>query len=335
MIRSILFGSIALSLPGQVDRATLSGTVTDPSGAVITDASVEADSITTGKAREAVTNSAGIYGLPKLAPGTYNITFKKQGFQTVRFESVDIQVGKNVTLDARMNLAPVSTAVDVQAAAPLLERSSADYAGVVDREQIENLPTNGRNWSTLLILTPLAIDDGGGDQRSIRFAGRARDDNNYRMDGIDATGIQEQAQKSTTRLQIPADAVQEYRVGSGLYTAEYGAGSGGQVDVVTKSGSNVFHGSAFDYLRNSVFDSRSFLDLDLDPAATGPTKVPAFRMNQFGGTLGGPLVQNKTFFFASFEAIRQFRGETLHALVPSAGFKAQVLAQSPALASIL
>ena len=193
----------------------------------------------------------------------------------MRFEDVDLEVGEVATLDARLSLAGTSTEIEVKAAAPLLERNNADVAGTVYSDQIENLPTNGRNWASLLLLAPLAMDDGGGDQRSIRFAGRARDDNNYRMDGVDATGIQEQAQKSTTRLQISSDAIEEYRVNSALYTAEYGAGAGGQVDIVSKSGTNEFHGSAFDYLRNSVFDSRSFLDLDLDPGRHGPYQGPS------------------------------------------------------------
>jgi hypothetical protein len=218
---------------------------------------------------------------------------------------------------------------------PALNQSSAAVAGVIDSQEIENVPTNGRNWANLLLLAPLAIDDGGGDQRSIRFAGRARDDNNYQMDGVDATGIQEQAQKSTTRLQVSADAVEEYRVSSALYDAQYGAGSGGQVNIVTKSGTNEFHGSAFEYLRNSIFDSRSFLDLDLDPAAPAKTEVPPFRLNQFGGSFGGPIVKDQTFFFFSYEGIRQFRGQTLHAFVPSTSFRQQVLQTSPQLASIL
>jgi len=155
------------------------------------------------------------------------------------------------------------------------------------------------------------------------------------MDGVDATGIQEQAQKSTTRLQISSDAIEEYRVNSALYTAEYGAGAGGQVDIVSKSGTNEIHGTAFEYLRNSVFDARSFLDLDLDPAATGPTHVPPFRMNQFGGTFGGPIVKNKTFVFFSYEGIRQFRGQTLHAFVPSPDLRNRILQTSPQMKPIL
>ncbi len=324
-----------MRVEAQVDRSTLTGTVTDPSGAVIPSAVVDVVSVTNGKQRTVVTNDNGIYLVPKLAAGKYVITLTSDKFKPLRFEDVELEVGEVATLDARLSLATTSTEVEVKVAAPLLERNNADVAGTVYGEQIENLPTNGRNWASLLLLAPLAMDDGGGDQRSIRFAGRARDDNNYRMDGVDATGIQEQAQKSTTRLQISSDAIEEYRVNSALYTAEYGAGAGGQVDVVSKSGTNEIHGTAFDYLRNSIFDSRSFLDLDLDPAATGPTKVPPFRMNQFGGTFGGPIVKNKTFVFFSYEGIRQFRGQTLHAFVPSLDLRNQILQTSPQMKPIL
>ena len=328
------FSSIPPAL-AQADRSTLTGTVTDFTGAVITSVNVEVLSVANGATRDATTNDAGIYLAPRLPAGKYTVTFSIDKFRTVRYEDVQLKAGEVLTLDARLGLATTSTRVEVVAAAPLLERNSADVAGTVYSTQIANLPTNGRNWANLLVLAPLAVDDGGGDQRSIRFAGRARDDNNYRMDGVDATGIQEQAQKSTTRLQISSDAIEEYRVNSALYTAEYGAGAGGQVDIVSKSGTNEFHGSAFEYLRNSVFDSRSFLDLDLDPASTGPTKVPPFRMNQFGGTFGGPIVKDRTFVFFSYEGIRQFRGQTLHAFVPSRDLRTAILNTSPQLKPIL
>jgi len=256
---------------------------------------VEAISATTGKEREVVTNDRGIYLIPAIPVGRYTFVFSKNAFRTFQYQDVELRVGQTLTLDARLGLASVSSSVEVQARPVLLEQSSAELGAVVDSKDITNLPTHGRNWANLLVLVPGAVDDGGGDQRSIRFGGRGRDDNNYMFDGVDATGIQEQASKSTTRLQVSSDAVEEYRVNSMLYTAEYGAGAGGQVDIVTKSGTNEFHGSAFEYLRNSALDSRSFLDLDFDPAASGPTKIPPFRLNQFGATLGGPIVKEQDF----------------------------------------
>jgi hypothetical protein len=336
LVQSLFVLSLSLpSLFAQIDRASLNGTVTDPSGAVIPGVRVSAVSLETGNGREVVTNQQGIYVIPALPVGGYTIVFSRDGFETVRNEGVVVRVGQMLTLDARMKVATQATTVDVKSTAPLLDRNSAEMAGVVGGAAIEGLPVNGRNWANLLVLAPGALDDGGGNQRTIRFAGRARDDNNYMFDGVDATGIQEQAQKSTTRLQVSEDAVEEYRVNSALYDAEYGAGAGGQVDIVTKSGTNQFHGDLFEFLRNSALDSRSFLDIDPDPTVTGPTKVPPFRLNQFGGSIGGPIVKDRTFFFANYEGIRQFRGQTLHGFVPSASLDAQILATSPQMAPIV
>ncbi len=325
----------AAVLNGQVDQASITGSVKDPSGAVVEGARVEASSEQKGKQREVTTNSAGVYTIPNLPLGTYTVSVQKLGFATLKFDSVALRVGAVVTLNATLQLPTTRVETQVISAEPPLNQTSAAVSGVIDSTQIRNLPTNGRNWASLLALAPLALDDGGGDQRSIRFAGHGRDDNNYMMDGVDATGIQEQAQKSTTRLQVSEDAIQEYRVSTALYDAQYGAGNGGQVDVVTRSGTNQFHGTAFEYLRNSIFDSRSFLDLDLDPAAPAKTKAPPFRLNQFGGTVGGPIKKDKTFFFFSYEGFRQFRGQYLHALVPSLSFKQQVLQTSPQLGPIM
>jgi hypothetical protein len=143
---------------------------------------------------------------------------------------------------------------------------------------------------------------------------------------VDATGIQEQAQKSTTRLQISEDAIAEYRVDSALYDAEHGSQAGAQVDVVTKSGTNQFHGSVFGYLRNSVFDAREFID---------PVPIPAFRLGQFGGTFGGPIKKNKAFFFLSYEGLRQLQNVTTVAAVPDPLLQAAILTQSPVLCQIL
>lgn len=327
--------SLATPVAAQIDRASLNGTVSDPSGAVIPNVTVVAVSVDTGQNYDVRSNQAGIYEIPALPVGRYSVSFSRNGLQTVRDQGVELRVGQRLTLDARLGVVSQTTSVEVQSTAPLLDRNNADVGGVVGGATIENLPVNGRNWANLLVLVPGAIDDGGGNQRTIRFAGRARDDNNYMLDGVDATGIQEQAQKSTTRLQVSEDAVEEYDVESGLYDAEYGAGAGGQVDIVTKSGTNQFHGDLFEYFRNSVFDSRSFLDIDTDPTATGPTPVPPFRLNQFGGSFGGPIKKDKTFFFVNYEGIRQFRGQTLHAFVPSASLQAQVLATSPQMAPIM
>ena len=334
--RRFLLGVTFLLLAGyldaQIDRANLTGTVFDPSGAVIRNAEVEASDQATGITTKAETNSQGLYRIPGLAVGTYKVKVSHPGFASLEFPDVLLLVGQTRTLDAHMKVGAAMQKIVVAVAPTPLEETSPELSGVIGKEQIEDIPVNGRNWASLLLLAPGAVDDGGGDQRTIRFAGRARDDNNYTMDGVDATGIQEQAQKSTTRLQVSQDAVQEFRVSSSLYTAEHGAGAGGQVDVVTKAGTDEFHGSAFEYFRNSVLDARPLNAFD---AFTNQPIIPPFRLNQFGGTFGGPIVKNHTFFFLSYEGLRQFQGTTLVGLVPSATLRQAIVQTSPEMTPIV
>jgi hypothetical protein len=319
------------SLFAQVDRAVLEGTVADPTGATIVGASVVTLAVETGIKEEQRTNSKGYYRFPGLAVGRYTVTVTDAGFKTQVIEDVILQVGQTRTLDARLAVGAIAEKVEVTATAAPVERSSAEASTVITTDQIANLPNNGRDWASFTLLAPFAQDDGGGDQRTIRFAGRARDDNNFQVDGVDAGGIQEQAQKSQTRLQISQDAIEEYRVSSALYDAEYGTQSGGQIDVVTKSGTNELHGSLFGYLRNSVFDARNFNDFDIN----GNPAIPPFRFGQYGMSVGGPIVKDKLFFFLNYEGLRQYGGATTRVLVPSPSIQRQTLAQSPQMCSVL
>jgi hypothetical protein len=305
----------------QIDRAVLEGTVTDPTGAAVVGAEVKILAVDTDLTQEQRTNSHGYYRFPGLAVGRYSATTSSTGFRTSVVKNVVLQVGQTRTLDVRLPVGAISERVDVGASMAPAERSSAEASTVIAADQIENLPNNGRDWASFTLLAPFAQDDGGGDQRTIRFAGRARDDNNFQIDGVDAGGIQEQAQKSQTRLQISQDAIAEYRVNSALYDAEYGTQAGGQVDIETKSGTNNWHGTAFGYLRNSAFDARNFNDYDL----SGKPAVPPFRMGQYGMTIGGPIVKDKTFFFLSYEGLRQLQSITAQPKVPTLAFQQQVL----------
>jgi hypothetical protein len=300
----------------QVDRAELEGTVTDPSGSVVVGATVKIVATETGLTSEQPTSSKGYYRFPGLAVGPYTVTVTNAGFKTKIVEGVIVRVGQTHTLDVQLAVGAINEQVEVKASAPA-DRTSAEASTVIDTEQIANLPNNGRDWSSFTLLAPFAQDDGGGDQRTIRFAGRARDDNNFSIDGVDAGGIQEQAQKSQTRLQISQDAIEEYRVNSALYDAEYGTQAGGQIDVETKHGTNDYHGSLFGYFRNSIFDARNFNDFDLN----GNAAIPPFRLGQYGLTLGGPIKKNKTFFFLSYEGIRQLQSTTNQVIVPSASLQ--------------
>ena len=297
----------------QVDRAELEGTVADPSGSVIIGADVKVVANDTGLSEAQKTNSKGYYRFPGLAVGSYTLTTNAPGFNTKVVEDVVLRIGQTRTLDVRLAVGAVNEQVEVKATIAPADRVSAEASTVIDTTQIANLPNNGRDWASFTLLAPFAQDDGGGDQRTIRFAGRARDDNNFSIDGVDAGGIQEQAQKSQTRLQISQDAIEEYRVNSALYDAEYGTQAGGQIDVETKHGTNDWHGTVFGYLRNSAFDARNFNDYNIE----GNPAVPPFRMGQYGLTFGGPINKNKTFFFMSYEGLRQLQSITSQFTVPS------------------
>src|SRR5262249_458162 len=193
--------------------------------------------------------------------------------------------------------------------------------------QARELPLNGRNWATLTALVPGAVDTGGSNQRSIRFAGRGRDDDNFTYDGIDATNIVNQAQQPYVRLAIALDTIEEFRIDSMLSTAEGGATGGPQLAVTSPSGTNQWHGNAFEFLGNNIVEGKQPV-----PATTAPQ--PPFRLNQFGGGLGGPIVRDKTFFFLSYEGYRQRWGFPLVGYVPSGAFRAVVLTESPELEQI-
>src|ERR1700722_4976900 len=297
----------------QVDRAELEGTVTDPSERVIAGARVTALAVDTGISEEQPTNSKGYYRFPGLAVGRYKVTVGDAGFKTKVVDDVVLQVGQTHTLDIELVVGEIKEEIEGHAPNAPSERTSASAATVITADQIAELPNNGRDWASFTLLAPFAQDDGGGDQRTIRFAGRARDDNNFSIDGVDAGGIQEQAQKSQTRLQISQDAIEEYRVNSALYDAEYGTQSGGQIDVETKSGTNDYHGTVFGYFRNSVFDARNYNDYNL----TNQPAIPPFRLGQYGFTVGGPLKKNNTFFFISYEGLRQLQSTTEQVNVPT------------------
>ncbi|MGB7023842.1 MAG: TonB-dependent receptor [Candidatus Acidiferrales bacterium] len=303
-------------MAAQTDRATLEGTVGDPSRAIIAGASVTVTEVSTGIAQVRKTNSNGYYLFPGLAVGAYTVTVSNPGFKAQVLQNVVLRVGETHTLDIQLSVGEVSEKVVVNAEAEPAERTLAAQSSVITSAQIAELPSNGRDWASFTMLAPFAQDDGGGDQRTIRFAGHARDDNNFSFDGVDAGGIQEQAQKSSVRLQISPDAVAEYRVNSALYDAEYGTQDGGQVNVVTKSGTNDYHGSVFGYFRNSIFDARNFNDATVLP----------FRMGQYGLTFGGPIQKDKTFFFLSYEGLRQLQAATSNPIpVPSASLVQDIL----------
>ncbi len=312
----------------QLDRSGLNGTVTDPTGRGLAGAQVLAVQDATGLRRTTLTSANGTYAIPELPVGTYTVTVTCQGFRSLEIRAVTQKLGETRTLNAALLLAGSSSEIEVKASAQALNQTSNTLGTSIERTETRELASNGRNWATLTALGPGSLDTGGSNQRTVRFAGRGRDDNNFTYDGIDATNVINQAQQPYVRLAIPLETIQEFRVDSMLATAETGGTSGGQLVVTSSSGTNRLHGGAFEFFRNDVFDARQPIDaLNLHQ--------PPFHLNQFGGSLGGALVHDKTFFFAAYEGYRQVLGQTLPGFVPSASFRARALAESPALAPII
>ena len=314
-------------LQAQVDRTAITGTVTDQQGHRVPQSSVRATERSTGFQRATSTTSQGTYELPGLPLGVYSVQFSKAGFATFTADRVEQTVGQTRTLNVQLGVASGKDKITVVEPLVQLDKVDATVGTVIEQAQVNDLPINGRNWATLTALAPGAIDNGAGDQRTIRFAGHGLDDNNLTLDGVDATAIYNQEQREYMRLNIPLDSIQEFQVQSQNFGADTQSGTaGGQVTVVSPSGTNSWHGSAFDYFRNNALNARSPFD--------GPAPDP-FLLNQFGGALGGPIARGKTFFYMNYEGLRQRLDGTQIGLVPSPAFTAQAAIASPALIPVL
>ncbi len=312
----------------QVDRSGLSGTVTDSSGRLLPQAHVTVVEIATGLRRESVSDLRGDYSIPQLPVGIYTVTFEHPGFREVQFVDVQQVIGRTRNLDATLEVAGGEERVEVSPASALMDHNTSAVTGLIEREQAEELPLNGRDWSSLTAFVPGAIDTGGSNQRTVRFAGRGLDDSSFTYDGVDATNIVNQTQRQWVRLAIPLDAIAEFRVDTLMATAEEGATGGAQLDVSSPSGTNRFHGRLFEFLRNDVFDA------PLPEWASNSEAQQPLRLNQFGGSVGGPVVHDKTFFYLASEAYRQNWGYPVSGDVPSQSLKATVPTTSPVYAIV-
>jgi len=330
---AVILLSLVSSGWAQLDGSGLTGTVSDSSGHRLPGVKVMAVQDDTRLRREAVSSAEGAYYFPKLPVGTYTVTFGRQEFQSLRFDNVVQKLGETRTLNVTLKIAGPNVQVDVVDTPVSVDQTNNTLNTGIARIQAEQLPLNGQNWATLTALVPTAVDTsqgpGAGNQRSIRYAGRGRDDNNYTYDGIDATYIINQSQLYYVRAAIPLDTIEEIRVDPILATAQTGATGGGQVGAASPSGTNQFHGDAYDFLRNSAFDATDPID------SLNPNHQPSFHLNQFGGALGGPIIRDKAFFFVAYEGYRQDLGQTLIGYVPSPAFREQVLAKLPQLAPVI
>ncbi len=309
--------------------ANLSGIVTDQSGAAISAASVTAHNLDTGLSRSAVTDGAGRYQLLALPVGQYEVRAKKDGFAEGIRTEIRLVIGQDATVDLSLRVGKVSEKVLVTGDAPLVSVTTQDISGLVDERQVKDLPLNGRSYDLLLPLNPGIVNftwektGGIGVSNSttgnnFAVSGNRPQQNIFLLNGVEYTGAAENNMQpgGTSQQLLGVDAVREFNVLRDSYSAEYGKRPGGQVIIVTQSGSNQWHGAAFEFLRNSALDARNFFDQG---------SVPAFQRNQFGGSLGGPIQTDKTFVFANYEGFRQHLRQTSAAFVPDAASRASAV----------
>ena len=283
------------------NEAALSGIVKDATGAVIPNASVKLTSKSQGTSRTVQTNGAGVYQLSFIQPGVYDVEVSAQGFKTFSRTDLTLAVAQNLRLDFSLELGNLTENITVSANVEIVNTESAEMGAVVDNTRVTEMPLNGRTFFSLAPLTPEVVPPVQGSNLGFRggfnVAGNAETNNNFTLNGFDNND----ASINTPNFRPSIDAIQEFNILTGVYPAQYGYGSGGQIIVTTKSGGNQFHGSAYDFLRNqAILAARNFFAL--------PGPIPSFKRNQFGGTLGGPIVRDKTFFFYSYEGLRQSSG---------------------------
>jgi hypothetical protein len=305
---------------GQVS-ATISGKVTDQSGASIPGADISIRNVETDVARSATTNGSGLYQLSALPIGDYEVHAKKEGFAEVVRTGVRLVVGQNATVDMTLQVSTVSKRIDVDANAPMVSTTTADISGLVGKKEVKDLPLNGRSYDLLAQLNPGVVNftaektGGTGISNSstannFAVSGNRPEQNLFLLNGVEFTGAAENNMNpgGPGGQLLGVEAVREFNALRDSYGAEYGKHPGGQVSIVTQSGTDEWHGSAYEYLRNNALDARNFFDV---------AGAPPLQRNQFGASLGGPISKNKTFLFANYEGFRQNLHQTSVTFVPA------------------
>ena len=288
----------------QTDQGRIAGTVTDSNGGLVPGATIVVKNDRTGEERTATTNEVGYFIVSALRPSTYTVSANAKDL-SAKTTNIELLVGQEFTLAMLVQPTGVAASVDVRAdGETALETSSAAIGANVNAREVEGLPINGRQLSQLYLQAPGSVNSGSGTFGDIRFSGRAVEQNIIRYDGIEGTAIIDSSPGNLNgeiptpfRLQSSLENIQEFRVDSNNYPAEYGTGTGGQINVLTKSGSNLFHGSVFEYFRNDKLDAANFFDNIIGQKSK-------LRINQFGGSVGGPIKRDKAFFFFSYEGYR-------------------------------
>ncbi len=300
----------------QSSTGSITGNVLDASGGGVPGASVSALNTDTGATRSATSGPTGGFTFPNLTPGTYSVSAELSGFSPAKVANVVVSIGGETTVKLALELASVKTAVTVSGEAPLIETTKSEVSSTVNERAIQNLPANGRNFIDFVLTTPGVVKDNFrvGD---IVFAGQRGTLNSLVVDGGDNNNTffgQALGRTGTGRApyQFSEDAVKEFQVNSNAYSAEYGRAGGAVINVVTKSGTNDYHGSAFYYYRDKTLNAKDYTD-----AVAGRVKAP-YHFDQFGATVGGPLVRDRLFFFANYDGQRNTTPNTV--IFPSPGF---------------
>src|SRR5712691_8584695 len=313
---SLLGGTAA----AQVTTGNITGTVKDSAGAVLPGVSIKLMNTETGATRTIIADEFGRYNAPQLPLGAYEISAELPGFQTALRRGVTLTIGREAVVDFALQVGSVAQEVTVNAEAAMVATTNANLSYLVDEKKIRDLPLNGRNYTQLATLQPGVIpilgdltrtDISAGHGLKMSIGGAQSTQNSFLMDGQDVSDYAGQTPGSVAGTNLGIDAIREFTITTDNYSTEYGLVSGGVMNVVTNSGTNAFHGSGFEFLRNSALDAKNYFD-----PANG--KIPAFKRNQFGGVVGGPIKKDKLFFLGSYEGLRERLGLTYNTPVPNA-----------------
>ena len=332
MLGVLMSALIPIRANAQVTGGTLTGTVTDSTGLVIPGAQVSIKNVATGLTRDVTADAAGFYTAPNLIAGTYDVSAIAAGFAMEVRTGIALTVGAQQVLNLTLKVGAVTEKVEVAGQAPAVQLATSSISAVVNSTTVRELPLNGRSWTDLATLQPgvsaiqtqasfsIGADRGNrGFGSEVAVAGARPEQNNYRLDGVSINDMHNSAPGSILGGDLGVDAIEEFSVLTSNYSAEYGRSSGGVVNAITRSGTNQFHGGAYEFLRNSALDARNFFDY------TSPNRLPSFRRNQFGAEAGAPIRKDKLFVFGDYEGIRQSLGISTPVFVPSAAARAGVL----------
>ena len=329
-ILSLLFlGGLVLPLSATGPTGTITGTVTDPSGASVPKAKIAVRNLATNAARDALTNDDGDYTVALLAVGRYRVSVEKDGFRRSFYSDVTLDIEQTVRVDFALQLGPISSEMEVKDTPPLVQTDTSTLGQVINGRLVHELPLNERNFLAFALLVPGSHTATEGSQNStqggaISVNGAREQSNSFLLEGVDNNDSY-----MNQYVALPSiDAIQEFKVQSGDYSAEFGRSGGAQVNVILKSGANQFHGGAFEFLRNRTLDARNYFDFPACTPASVPGAcgdIPRLDRNQFGATLGGPIQKDKTFFFVAYEGLRLRQATTREATVPSQVQKQEAL----------